>query len=85
MWATLHSSQADEASDLDAAELRDGALAADGGERAEVAIAERRRAVLLSSARPQEPGDVLALLLGDGATPGQRLALRRQRRARRRR
>src|SRR5262249_22584704 len=46
------------------AELRDRARASDGGERAVVAIAERRRGPAFTP-RDQRAGHILALLLGD--------------------
>ena len=75
MCATLHSSQAMKPLILKRPICDDGALAPDGGERAEVAIAERRRPALPFCARDQQIGDVLALLLGDRRDAGQRLAV----------
>jgi hypothetical protein len=50
-------------------------VAADGGEIAMVAVAERRRFGFSQRARGDETTDIGALLLGDGRDAGQRLAV----------
>ena len=70
MCATLHSSQARKPVQLQPPELGDRALAADGGERAEVAVAERRAASCRVRVRASSFATYSPCCLATGATPG---------------
>ena len=70
MCATLHSSQATKPLELKASELRHRPLAADRGERTEVAIAERRQRSALGPRSRSSAATYAPCCFATGATPG---------------
>ena len=73
MWMNEPGEPGDEAAELEAADLGDGAAAADGRHLALVEVLEGD-AGLAGEVAEDEAGDVAALLHGDGGEAGEALA-----------